>query len=326
VFTVFLACAGALAGSLWQAGVVWLAAGAIATKLVAGSAGGRPAPRGAAAPLPRTAWRGLRGATSSASLVVAGLAAGLVLSAWFAGRPDRPGDVPARLAQAQKPPRGSAARAARDDADRYASTIARARRDWLPVYSKPRAGRVRMRLQPRRVGKHELPLAMLVDGRRGDWLRVYVPRRPNGAKGWVRRRHVALSTTPYRVVVDVPGRRLTVKRGWRTVVRTRIGTGAAITPTPGGRYFVTDLLRQPDPRGLYGPYVLGLSGYSPVVTSFNGGDGQLGIHGTNDPSSLGAAVSHGCIRMPNRTIKRLARILPLGTPVTINVKPRRSAA
>ncbi len=101
------------------------------------------------------------------------------------------------------------------------------------------------------------------------------------------------------------------------MLRAPIAVGRAVSPTPTGSYFVTDLLRPPDPRGFYGPYAFGLSAYSPVYTSFAGGDGQVGIHGTNTPSVLGNDVSHGCVRVANATIARLARTVPLGTPVAI---------
>jgi lipoprotein-anchoring transpeptidase ErfK/SrfK len=100
-------------------------------------------------------------------------------------------------------------------------------------------------------------------------------------------------------------------------MRARIGVGRSLSPTPTGRYFVTELLRPPDPHGFYGPYAFGLSAYSPVYTSFAGGDGQVGIHGTSAPASIGHDVSHGCIRVANAVVARLARRLPLGTPVTI---------
>ena len=70
-------------------------------------------------------------------------------------------------------------------------------------------------------------------------------------------------------------------------------------------------------NGPYGSYAYGLSGFSNVLTSFGGGDGVIGIHGTNDPSSIGQDVSHGCIRLQNADIERLVRFLPLGTPVDI---------
>ncbi len=90
------------------------------------------------------------------------------------------------------------------------------------------------------------------------------------------------------------------------------------TPTPGGIYYLVELIQPPDPNGDYGPYAYGLSGYSNTLTSFNGGPGQLGIHGTDDPAGIGTQVSHGCIRMSNADITQLAKILPLGTPVQIN--------
>jgi lipoprotein-anchoring transpeptidase ErfK/SrfK len=86
-------------------------------------------------------------------------------------------------------------------------------------------------------------------------------------------------------------------------------------PTPTGTFFITELLEQSNPRGLYGPYAFGLSAYSNVLYSFGGGPGQIGIHGTNEPSLLGTSASHGCIRVANAVIARLARLLPLGTPV-----------
>ena len=84
-----------------------------------------------------------------------------------------------------------------------------------------------------------------------------------------------------------------------------------------GVNFITDKLETPDPDGAYGPYALGLSAYSDVLTEFAGGAGQVGIHGTNDPSVIGQEVSAGCIRLRNEDIERLVPLLPLGTPVEI---------
>jgi lipoprotein-anchoring transpeptidase ErfK/SrfK len=95
--------------------------------------------------------------------------------------------------------------------------------------------------------------------------------------------------------------------------------GRARTPTPGGRYYTKELLRPPRPDSVYGPYAYGLSGFSNELTTFDGGDGVIGIHGTNDPAGLGQDVSHGCIRMPNAEIVKLVEQikLPLGVPVDI---------
>jgi lipoprotein-anchoring transpeptidase ErfK/SrfK len=96
-----------------------------------------------------------------------------------------------------------------------------------------------------------------------------------------------------------------------------VGLGTATTPTPGGVYFTEKLLKPTNPNGPYGPYAYGLSGFSPVLNEFMGGNGQIGIHGTNDPAGIGKNVSHGCIRMSNPAIARLATMLPLGVPVQI---------
>jgi len=90
-----------------------------------------------------------------------------------------------------------------------------------------------------------------------------------------------------------------------------------VLPTPKGLYYIVELLKQPDPRGPYGPYAFGLSAHSNVLYSFGGGPGQIGIHGTDVASSIGRSASHGCIRISNAAIIRLATELPLGTPVRI---------
>jgi lipoprotein-anchoring transpeptidase ErfK/SrfK len=76
-------------------------------------------------------------------------------------------------------------------------------------------------------------------------------------------------------------------------------------------------LKPPTPNTVYGTYAYGLSGFSEVLETFNGGPGQLGIHGTNDPASIGQKVSSGCVRLKNADIDKLAALLPLGVPVEI---------
>ena len=80
---------------------------------------------------------------------------------------------------------------------------------------------------------------------------------------------------------------------------------------------MTDLLDNADDGGAYGPYALGLAAHSDTLSEFAGGDGQIGLHGTNEPWSIGQAASHGCVRVPNEVVAQLATGLPLGTPVTI---------
>jgi lipoprotein-anchoring transpeptidase ErfK/SrfK len=147
---------------------------------------------------------------------------------------------------------------------------------------------------------------------------VYLPTRPNGSSGWVPRSQVRVHRDPYRVKIDLGAHRLTVWRDGSGVLRAPVGVGRAVTPTPAGTYYIVSRVRPYDPGSVYGAFAFGLSAHSNVYTRFGfGGDGRIGLHGTNDPSGVGHDVSHGCIRMTNRAILRLSRMLPLGTPVTI---------
>jgi lipoprotein-anchoring transpeptidase ErfK/SrfK len=161
------------------------------------------------------------------------------------------------------------------------------------------------------------PLVFLVRRRVPDWDQVRLPMRPNGIVGWVRARAVRLAMDAYRVTVSLGHHRITVWRNGRAIAHDPVAVGRPSLPTPTGLYYLTALLRQTDPRGVYGPYAFGLSAFSTVLETFGGGPGQIGIHGTNEPSLLGTSASHGCIRVANSVITRLARILPLGTPVVI---------
>lgn len=161
------------------------------------------------------------------------------------------------------------------------------------------------------------PLVFLVDDQQPGWLQVHLPVRPNGSMGWVRAGDVDLTQNDYRIQVELAAFRLTVWKGPVALLSEPVGIGAGATPTPGGKYYIKELLQPPNPNGPYGPYAYGLSGFSEVLTSFAGGPGVLGIHGTNDPTSLGHPISYGCIRMNNASITALAKILPLGVPVEI---------
>jgi lipoprotein-anchoring transpeptidase ErfK/SrfK len=161
------------------------------------------------------------------------------------------------------------------------------------------------------------PLVFLVDGAQAGWLRVLLPVRPNGSVGWIRTSDVTLSRHNFHIEVSLSSFRMKVYRGTDVVLDAPVGVAKDNTPTPGGRYYTTELLKPPDPNTVYGSYAYGLSGFSEVLESFNGGPGQLGIHGTNDPSSIGKKVSSGCIRMHNADIEKLAVMLPLGVPVIV---------
>ncbi len=150
-----------------------------------------------------------------------------------------------------------------------------------------------------------------------EWLEVYLPIRPNGSTGWIRSSELELSRNPFRIEIDTGDHRLDVYRGGVQWLTTTVAIGTGDTPTPIGDFYIIELLQPPSPDGAYGPFAFGLSGFSETLTSFAGGDGVVGIHGTNDPAALGSDVSHGCVRVANDVIESLAGVIPLGTPVTI---------
>jgi lipoprotein-anchoring transpeptidase ErfK/SrfK len=148
---------------------------------------------------------------------------------------------------------------------------------------------------------------------------VYLPVRPNGSHGWVDAADVTLTPVPFRIEVGLTEHRIRVYEDDEVIVDEPVGVGRQDRPTPGGIYYLKELLQPPDPNGPYGTYAYGLSGFSTVLTSFNGGTGVIGIHGTNEPEAIGTDVSSGCIRLRNEVIERLVEEvgLPLGTPVEI---------
>lgn len=163
-------------------------------------------------------------------------------------------------------------------------------------------------------------LALLVTSQNEPgWVQVLVPGRPTGATAWLPLDGASfeLRTITTHLQVDLAARTLTLFDNGEVVLSTPVAIGSPDAPTPTGVFSVTDKLQDPSPNGAYGPFALGLSGRSEVLTDFAGGDGQIGIHGTNDPSSIGQDVSHGCIRVPNDVIIQLNDLLPLGTPVVV---------
>jgi hypothetical protein len=160
-------------------------------------------------------------------------------------------------------------------------------------------------------------LYLLAKQVQGDWVEVYMPVRPNGSTGWVHKSDFDVSTHDYHIEVRLKEFNIKVFNGTQKVMDTSIGVAADNSPTPGGLYYTTELLKPPDGSGPYGTYAYGLSGFSDVYQSFDGGPGQLGLHGTNEPWSIGTKVSHGCIRLRNADIETLAKMLPLAVPVLV---------
>lgn len=153
-------------------------------------------------------------------------------------------------------------------------------------------------------------------GCRVPWLHVELPLRPNGVTGWVRARDVYRDRVRTRIVVDLSERRVWLYDKGRLVLTSRAAIGSHATPTPVGRFYVNQRLVPADRRGPFGPGAVGISAFSPVLTGWTQG-GPIAIHGTNEPWSIGHAVSNGCIRLPNEVLRRLFGLALAGTPVAI---------
>jgi lipoprotein-anchoring transpeptidase ErfK/SrfK len=186
----------------------------------------------------------------------------------------------------------------------------------LTIYRGPRPGKGMLTLTNPTAAHSSLIL--LVKQRRAAWVQIYVPSRPNGSLGWVRTGAVRLLRDPWKILVRLRSHRLVVTRADRVIRTFPIAVGKQSTPTPTGEFFITELLKQPDPGGVYGPDAFGTSAYSDVLRHFGGGNGQIGIHGTDQPWVIGTSASHGCIRLYNRDVLWLSQRIPLGTPVHVS--------
>jgi lipoprotein-anchoring transpeptidase ErfK/SrfK len=193
-----------------------------------------------------------------------------------------------------------------------------------PVYARlPRSDRRAIAAVRPRQASWLMVTRAAKDARGRCWVRVRLPWRPSSASGWVNAKRVHLEPTPWRIVVSRASRTITLTRGGRRVLRSRVVIGATATPTPGGIFAV--LWVQPwSARSFLGRWVIGLTAHSRVLDTFAGGDGRIAIHGRGAESlrdPLGTARSHGCVRIPNGVADRLVRRvgpdeLP-GTPVRI---------
>ena len=163
-----------------------------------------------------------------------------------------------------------------------------------------------------------LPVIAQADGRNGThWLKVMLPGRPNGSAGWIARGGTRESFTDWHIVVNTTDRHVRVYFDGRAARTFQAVVGKPSTPTPSGNFFVEEAVVMPasEPGG---PYALALSARSDVLHEFDGGPGQIAIHGRDGlGGTLGAAESHGCIRLATRAISWLAAHIGPGVPVSI---------
>jgi lipoprotein-anchoring transpeptidase ErfK/SrfK len=151
----------------------------------------------------------------------------------------------------------------------------------------------------------------------GTWLNVMLPGRPDSQTGWIQSRKTMTATTSYSIVVDTASRALTVYQYGSPVFTAPAVVGKPSTPTPLGRFFVEEVVEMPA-SAVGAPIAFALSARSNVLQEFDGGPGQIALHGLeNIGGVLGTAESHGCIRLSNATLTWMVTRIGPGVPVTI---------
>ena len=161
-------------------------------------------------------------------------------------------------------------------------------------------------------------LAARRDSAGTNWLQIRIPMRPNGRIGWVRDEMLSSSLYIVRtqqLVINRGKLRATLYKNGKTILTARVGIGKSGTPTPRGQFWIRERLKGLGGGGVYGPWAFGTSAYS-NLSDWPGG-GVVGIHGTNQPGLIPGRPSHGCVRFRNDKIRQLARLMPIGTPVSI---------
>lgn len=185
----------------------------------------------------------------------------------------------------------------------------------VPMYDRPDGRRIGTLPSVTSFGSHVFVWA---PERRPGWLGVVTPQVGNGRLAWLRQRGLELWRDNWELRVSLTGRRLSVIDSGRTVKQFTIAVGAPASPTPVGRFAITDLLQTGDPSGPYGCCIVALSAEAPhPIEDWTGGN-RVAIHSTPETWSIGQAVSHGCMRLTLAEGQWLLKHVPLGTPVLIS--------
>jgi lipoprotein-anchoring transpeptidase ErfK/SrfK len=151
------------------------------------------------------------------------------------------------------------------------------------------------------------------------WVHVRLPGRPSGHTGWIPAARTRRTSTEWHIAVSLSARRVTVYRGGHAERRFGAIVGKPSTPTPRGEFFVEEALAL-SAGAPGGPFALATSARSQVLQQFDGGPGQIALHGTDNlAGALGTAASHGCVRLRTTAITWLARRIGAGTPLTITL-------
>lgn len=184
-----------------------------------------------------------------------------------------------------------------------------------PKKSSSSITRLRFRTEDR-LPEVYLVLSARMDSAGQRWVRLRIPKRPNGKTGWVLDEMVSqLYIVRTQLVIDRKKLRATLYKRGKKIMSARVGIGKKRTPTPRGKFWIRERLQDLRGNSIYGPWAFGTSAYS-GLSDWPGG-GVVGIHGTNQPGLIPGRISHGCVRMNNRDIRKLARLMPIGTPVSV---------
>lgn len=161
------------------------------------------------------------------------------------------------------------------------------------------------------------PLVLLEVGTVPGWYEVSLPVRPNGSTGWVAAADVQLRSVPYQITVAQSLHTATLWSNGTKISSFPTAVGAPSTASPNGLFFIDVIIDNRAGNQAYGPWVLGLSGFSDVYQTFGGGDAEVAFHGTDEDASVGTSASHGCFRLHNAEATYLAHTVTLGTPVYV---------
>jgi hypothetical protein len=231
-----------------------------------------------------------------------------------------PQAAPARDTRAVRPLQSGAALGTERLSDertitRFTNAVARARVRRRPSVHASQVARLRYRTEDGPLETY-LALESRVDAAGRTWVHIRIPTRPSGGTGWVDRDNLGpLFAVTTMLRVDRRALRATLYKRGRRIWSSPIGIGQPGTPTPAGRFWIRTRLQGLPGGTVYGPWAFGTAAYS-TLSEWPGG-GVVGIHGTDHPELIPGRPSHGCIRVPNRNIRRLARLMPVGTPVHI---------
>jgi hypothetical protein len=245
--------------------------------------------------------------TSGRSRAVAAVGTGIVLWLGLPLPPPRARGSAPRVERLEQPGKLSY----------HAFVEQRAQARIRPDASAPVVTRLRLRTEDR-TDELVLVVARSIDESGTSWLKVRLPVRPNNTTGWVPETALGpLQPSRKWLYIDRDRLRIRLEREGREVFRADVGIGQDRWPTPRGKFYIRSRLEGYGGAGsFYGPVAFGTSAHSDKLTDWPAG-GIVGIHGTSVPQLIPGRISHGCVRLRNADIRRLARMITVGTPVTI---------